>query len=61
MKGVLIKNARLINEGSVEKKDVLVEGAFIKEISERIESIPPNTMILSTSIGSSIPSFIVIF
>lgn len=46
MKGVLIKNARLINEGSVEKKDVLVEGAFIKEISERIESIPPNTMII---------------
>ncbi len=46
MKGVLIKNARLINEGSVEKKDVLVEGAFIKEISDRIESIPPNTMII---------------
>ena len=46
MKGVLIKNARLINEGSVEKKDVLVEGAFIKEISDRIESIPPNIMII---------------
>ena len=46
MKGVLIKNARLINEGSVEKKDVLVEGQFIKKISERIESIPPNTMII---------------
>lgn len=46
MKGVLIKNARLINEGSVEKRDVLVEGDTIKQISERIDNIAPNTMII---------------
>ena len=46
MKGVLIKNARLINEGSVKKRDVLVEGNIIKQISERIDNIPPNTMII---------------
>ncbi len=46
MNGVLIKNARLINEGSVEKRDVLVEGDIIKQISESIDNIPPNTMII---------------
>jgi len=46
MKGVLIKNARLVNEGSVEKRDVLVEGDVIKQISERIDNMPPNTMII---------------
>ncbi len=46
MKRVLIKNARLINEGSVEKRDVLVEGDIIKQISDRIDTMPPNTMII---------------
>ena len=46
MKGVLIKNARLVNEGSVEQRDVLVEGDIIKQISERIDNMPPNTMII---------------
>ena len=46
MKGVLIKNARVINEGSVEKLDVWVEGNFIKKIDKKIDTIPPNTMII---------------
>jgi dihydroorotase len=46
MKRVLIKNARLVNEGSVEKRDVLVEGDIIKQISDRIDTMPPNTMII---------------
>jgi dihydroorotase len=46
MKRVLIKNARLINEGSVEKRDVLVEGDIIKQISDHIDTMPPNTMII---------------
>lgn len=46
MKRVLIKNARLINEGSVEKRDVLVEGDIIKQISDQIDTMPPNTMII---------------
>ncbi len=46
MNGVLIKNARLVNEGSVEKRDVLVEGDIIKQIGERIDNIPLNTMII---------------
>jgi dihydroorotase len=58
MKGVLIKNARLVNEGSVEKRDVLVEGDIIKQISERIDTIPPNTMIIDAKNRFLMPGII---
>jgi dihydroorotase len=58
MKGILIKNAKLINEGSVEKRDVLVEGDIIKQISERIDSIPPNTMIIDAKNRYLLPGVI---
>ena len=58
MKGVLIKNARLVNEGSVEKRDVLVEGDIIKQISERIDTIPPNTMIIDAKSRYLMPGVI---
>jgi len=58
MKGVLIKNARLVNEGSVEKRDVLVEGDIIKQISERIDNMPPNTMIIDAKNRYLIPGVI---
>ena len=46
MKGILIKNARLVNEGSIEKRDVLIEGALIKKIASQISDISPNTKII---------------
>ena len=58
MKGVLIKNARLVNEGSVVKRDVLVEGDTIKQISERIDNMPPNTMIIDAKNRYLIPGVI---
>ena len=58
MKGVLIKNARIVNEGSVVKRDVLVEGDTIKQISERIDNMPPNTMIIDAKNRYLIPGVI---
>lgn len=37
MKSYLIKNATIVNENKVFKSDVLIEGNYIKEISEEIE------------------------
>jgi dihydroorotase len=36
MNTVLIKNAKIVNEGSIFEGDVLIEGEFIKEIAPRI-------------------------
>ncbi len=58
MKRVLIKNARLINEGSVEKRDVLVEGDIIKQISDHIDTMPPNTMIIDAKNRYLMPGII---
>lgn len=35
-KAILIKNARLINEGNISKADVWIEGAYIKKIASTI-------------------------
>ncbi|TJY37971.1 dihydroorotase [Pontimicrobium aquaticum] len=37
-KKVLIKNARIVNEGSITKGDILIEGEFIREISSTINA-----------------------
>lgn len=54
----MIKNARLINEGSVEKRDVLVEGDIIKQISDHIDTMPPNTMIIDAKNRYLMPGII---
>jgi dihydroorotase len=36
MKTILIKNAKIVNEGSIFEGDVLIEGEYIKEIAPRI-------------------------
>ena len=38
MKQILIKNARLVNEGSVKECDILIEGEYIKEINSSISA-----------------------
>jgi dihydroorotase len=58
MKGILIKNARLVNEGSVKELDVLLEGAFIKKIGRQIDQFPPNTMIIDAKNRYLIPGII---
>ena len=58
MKGILIKNARLVNEGSIEKRDVLIEGALIKKIASQISDIPPNTKIIDAKNRYLIPGVI---
>ena len=37
-KTVLIKNAKIVNEGSIFEGDILIEGEFIKEISDSIKA-----------------------
>lgn len=37
-KTILIKNAHIVNEGTIVNGDILIEGAFIKEISESISA-----------------------
>ncbi len=58
MKGILIKNARLVNEGSIEKRDVLIEGALIKKIASQISDIPPSTRIIDAKNRYLIPGVI---
>ncbi len=58
MKGILIKNARIVNEGSVKKLDVLIEGSFIKKIDTQINQFPPNTMIIDAKNRYLIPGVI---
>jgi dihydroorotase len=38
MNTVLIKNAKIVNEGKIFEGDVLIEGEFITEIAESISA-----------------------
>jgi len=40
MKSILIRNAKVVNEGRTLQQDVLIEGAFIKEINDEIVDFP---------------------
>jgi dihydroorotase len=46
MKRLLIKNAKIVNENQIFEGDVLIEGAFIKEIGESISPKSPDTDVL---------------
>ena len=58
MKGILIKNARIVNEGTVKTLDVLIEGQFIKNIDSHIDQFPPNTRIIDAKNRYLIPGVI---
>lgn len=45
-KTTLIKNVHIVNEGSIFKGDVLIEGEYIKEINESISAKSPNVYVL---------------
>jgi len=44
-KTTLIKNAKIVNEGSIFNGDILIEGEFIKEINSSISIKTPNILI----------------
>ena len=54
----LIKNANLVNEGSISVCDVLIEGEIIKEINEQIDDFPQNTNIIDAKGKFLIPGII---
>ena len=54
----LIKNAFIVNEGLIEKKDVLIEGEFILKISEDITGFPENTKIIEAENKFLLPGVI---
>ncbi len=45
MKNVLIKNARIVNEGKIKDGDVFIENGIISEISESISAKSPDVVI----------------
>jgi dihydroorotase len=57
MNSVLIKNAKIVNEGVVFEGDVLIEGEFITEIAENI-SAKPNYKIIDAEGNYLIPGAI---
>ncbi len=58
MKSILIRNASVVNEGSTSQQDVLIEGDFIKEISDEIVDFPFNTTIIEAKNKLLIPGII---
>lgn len=58
MSATLIKNAQIVNEGSIEKLDVLIEGAYIAQIDKAIENYPPNTRVIDAKGQYLIPGVI---
>ncbi len=57
MKSYLIKNANIVNENKVFKGDVLIEGNYIKEISDEI-SVTSNVEVIDASGKYLIPGMI---
>lgn len=58
MKSILIRNAKVVNEGITARQDVLIEGDFIKEISDEIVDFPFNTTIIEAKNKLLIPGVI---
>lgn len=58
MNTVLIKNARIVNEGKIFEGDVLIEGEFIKEIAESISHKSSNCKVIDAEGNYLIPGAI---
>ncbi len=55
---ILIKNAQIVNQNSIARLDVLIEGEIIAEIDKNIANIPLNTLIIDGSSKILIPGVI---
>lgn len=58
MKRTLIKNARIVNEGTIMEGDLLIEDAFILEIGRDISVKKPNTQVIDAQGKYLIPGAI---
>ena len=58
MKTVLIKNAKIVNEGAIFEGDVLIEGEFITEIAENISHKSSNCQVINAEGNYLIPGAI---
>lgn len=58
MNRVLIKNAKIVNEGAIFEGDVLIEGEMIVEIAESISAKSPNLKIIDAEGNYLIPGAI---
>lgn len=58
MKSVLIKNAKIVNEGTIFEGDVLIENEFIVEIAETISAKSSSTKIINAEGSYLIPGAI---
>ena len=57
-KSILIKNARIVNEGKIFDGDVLIENQFITEISESISAKNGETQIIDAENKFLLPGMI---
>ena len=57
-KSILIKNARIVNEGIIFNGDVLIENQFIKEISESISAKNGDTQVIDAENKFLLPGMI---
>lgn len=57
MKSILIKNAKIVNEGQVFEGDLLIENEFIKEVGQHI-SIKPNYKVIDAEGNYLLPGII---
>lgn len=58
MSATLIRNAQIVNEGSIEKKDILIEGEFISKIDKNITDFPEETNIIDANNKYLLPGII---
>ncbi len=58
MNRILIKNAKIVNEGTITEGDVYIEGKFIKEIAESISAKSPDVKIIDAEGSFLIPGAI---
>ena len=58
MKRILIKNAKIVNEGTVFEGDLLIEGKYIVEIAESISAKSSSTKIINAEGNYLIPGAI---
>ena len=58
MNRILIKNAKIVNEGVITEGDVYIEGKFIKEIAESISAKSPDVKIIDAEGNFLIPGAI---
>ncbi|MCF6296398.1 MAG: dihydroorotase [Flavobacteriaceae bacterium] len=58
MNSIIIKNALVVNEGKISKKDVLIEGEIIINIDENINNYSEKTMIINAEGKFLLPGII---